>query len=163
MSAVEEAYELVDAIDQDDDDKILEETGDILLQAIFHAVIKEETGAFTLTDVLTGICQKLISRHTHVFGDDKAENDAGALSVWEKNKMVEKHQTTFADAVNDVPKCFPATMRAQKVGKRAGKAGLDFDSVNSAAERKRSSGILLIKKFLSVEGLAVQVQTSWGC
>ncbi len=135
MSAVEEAYELVDAIDLDDDEKILEETGDILLQAVFHAVIKEETGAFDLSDVLTGICQKLISRHTHVFGEDKAENDAGALSVWEKNKMVEKHQTTFADAVNDVPKCFPAAMRAQKVGKRAAKGGMDFADVNAAAER----------------------------
>ena len=135
MSAVEEAYELVDAIDQDDDEKILEETGDILLQAIFHAVIKEETGAFDLTDVLTGICQKLISRHTHVFGDDKADSDAGALSVWEKNKMTEKHQVTFADAVNDVPKCFPAAMRAQKVGKRAAKGGMDFADVAAAAER----------------------------
>ena len=135
MSAVEEAYELVDAIDASSDEKILEETGDILLQAVFHAVIKEETGAFDLTDVLTGICQKLISRHTHVFGEDQAENDAGALSVWEKNKMVEKHQTTYADAVNDVPKCFPAAMRAQKVGKRAAKGGLDFVDVQSAAER----------------------------
>ncbi len=137
MSAVEEAYELVDAIDQDDDEKILEETGDILLQAAFHAVLKEETGAFNLTDVLTGICQKLISRHTHVFGADKANDEGGALSVWEKNKMAEKHQTTYADAVNDVPKCFPAAMRAQKIGKRAAKAGMDFSSVAAAVERLR--------------------------
>ncbi len=137
MSAVEEAYELVDAIDQADDEKILEETGDILLQAIFHAVMKEETGAFNLTDVLTGICTKLITRHTHVFGEDKAGDEGGALSVWEKNKMTEKHQNTYADAVNDVPKCFPAAMRAQKVGKRAGKAGMDFASVEDAATRLR--------------------------
>ena len=135
MSAVEEAYELVDAIDQDDDEKILEETGDILLQVAFHAVIKEETGAFNLTDVLTGVCQKLISRHTHVFGADKANDEGGALSVWEKNKMAEKHQITYADAVNDVPKCFPAAMRAQKIGKRAAKAGMDFSSVAAAVER----------------------------
>lgn len=135
MSAVEEAYELVDAIDQDDDEKILEETGDILLQAAFHAVLKEEMGAFTLTDVLTGICQKLISRHTHVFGADKASDEGGALSVWEKNKMAEKHQVTYADAVNDVPNCFPAAMRAQKIGKRAAKAGMDFASVAAALER----------------------------
>ena len=135
MSAVEEAYELVDAIDQDDDEKILEETGDILLQAVFHAVMKEETGAFNLTDVLTGICQKLISRHTHVFGEDCANDEGGALSVWEKNKMEEKHQVTFADAVNDVPKCFPAAMRAQKIGKRAAKAGMDFADVRAAVER----------------------------
>ena len=135
MSAVEEAYELVDAIDCNDDDKVLEETGDILLQAVFHAVLKEETGAFDLTDVLTGICQKLITRHTHVFGEDKARDEGGALSVWEKNKMTEKHQLTFGDSVNDVPKCFPAAMRAQKVGKRAAKAGMDFADIESAAKR----------------------------
>jgi tetrapyrrole methylase family protein/MazG family protein len=135
MAAVEEAYELVDAIDCGDDDKILEETGDILLQAVFHAVLKEETGAFTLTDAISGVCQKLIFRHSHVFGQDTAENENGALNIWEKNKMTEKHQLTYADAVNDVPKCFPALMRAQKVGKRAGKAGMDFADVPSALER----------------------------
>ena len=134
MSVVEEAYELVDAVDADDDDKILEEAGDIVLQAVFHAVMKEETGSFNLTDVLTGICQKLITRHTHVFGEDSAKDGESALSVWEKNKMTEKHQETFADSVNDVPKCFPAAMRAQKVGKRAGKAGLDFAGVEDAAK-----------------------------
>ncbi|MBQ8395116.1 MAG: nucleoside triphosphate pyrophosphohydrolase [Clostridia bacterium] len=134
MSAVEEAYELVDAIDQGDDEKIMEETGDILLQAVFHAVLKEETGAFDLTDALTGICHKLITRHTHVFGQDKAQDGESALSVWEKNKMTEKHQVTYGDSVNDVPKCFPAAMRAQKVGKRAAKAGLDFADARAAAE-----------------------------
>lgn len=135
MSAVEEAYELVDAIDQADDDKILEETGDILMQAVFHTVLKEETGAFTLTDMVTGVCNKLISRHTHVFGKDKAENVNGALGVWDENKRKEKGQTTYADAVNDVPKCFPAVMRAQKVGKRASKAGMDFAGVDEASAR----------------------------
>ena len=135
MSAVEEAYELVDAIDCNDDEKILEETGDVLLQAVFQAVMKEETGAFNLTDAFTGICQKLISRHTHVFGKDKADNEGSALSVWEKNKMAEKHQITYADSVNDVPKCFPAAMRAQKIGKRAAKAGMDFATAEDAAKR----------------------------
>ena len=135
MSAVEEAYELVDAIDQDDDEKIMEEAGDILLQTVFHAVMREERGAFNLNDVVTGVCQKLISRHTHVFGEDKAKDEGGALSVWEKNKMTEKHQLTFADSVNDVPKCFPAAMRAQKVGKRAAKAGMDFATAEAAAKR----------------------------
>ena len=135
MSAVEEAYELVDAVDAGDDDKILEEAGDLVLQTVFHAVMKEEMGAFNLTDVISGICAKLISRHTHVFGEDNAKDGESALSVWEKNKMTEKHQETFADSVNDVPKCFPAAMRAQKVGKRAAKAGMDFADVESAAVR----------------------------
>jgi tetrapyrrole methylase family protein/MazG family protein len=135
MNVVEEAYELLDAIDSGDDDKVLEETGDILLQATFHAVMKEEAGSFDLTDVCTGICEKLITRHTHIFGKDKAENEEGALSVWEKNKMKEKHHETFADAVNDVPKCFPAAMRAQKVGKRAAKSGFDFACVEDASSK----------------------------
>ena len=135
MSAVEEAYELVDAIDQEDDEKILEEAGDIMMQAVFHAVLKEETGAFDLNDVFTAVCTKLITRHTHVFGEDSAKDGESALSLWEKNKMTEKHQLTFADSVNDVPKCFPAAMRAQKVGKRAAKGGMDFATVEAAAER----------------------------
>jgi tetrapyrrole methylase family protein/MazG family protein len=134
MSAVEEAYELVDAIDCNDDEKILEEAGDLLLQTAFHAVMKEETGAFTMTDVLSNLCHKLITRHTHVFGQDKANDEKGALGVWEENKRKEKGQDTFAKSVNDVPKCFPAAMRAQKIGKRAGKSGLDFKDVEQAKE-----------------------------
>ena len=160
MAAVEEAYELVDAIDSCDDEKILEETGDILLQAVFHAILKEETGAFTLTDVLTGICQKLISRHTHVFGQDKAENANGALNVWEKNKMAEKNQVTYADAVNDVPKCFPAVMRAQKVGKRAGKAGMDFASCEDALVRLKEE----VEEFISAKksGKSAEIEKELG-
>ncbi|MBQ8428128.1 MAG: nucleoside triphosphate pyrophosphohydrolase [Clostridia bacterium] len=135
MNAIEEAYELVDAIDLADDDKILEETGDLLMQVIFHAIMKEERGAFTLTDITSAVCDKLIFRHTHVFGKDKASDASGALNVWEKNKMKEKGQDTFSQAVNDVPKAFPAALRAQKVGKRAAKAGLDFADVNEAAEQ----------------------------
>ncbi|MBQ8320120.1 MAG: nucleoside triphosphate pyrophosphohydrolase [Clostridia bacterium] len=135
MNVIEEAYELVDAVDSGDDSKVLEETGDILLQAAFYAVMKEEVGAFTLTDAISGICEKLISRHTHIFGADKAEGAEGALSVWEKNKRKEKHQETFGDSVSDVPKCFPAAMRAQKVGKRAAKSGMDFVSADEAMVR----------------------------
>ncbi len=135
MNVIEEAYELVDAVDSGDDDKVLEETGDILLQAVFYAVMKEEVGSFTLTDAISGICEKLISRHTHIFGEDRADGAESALSVWEKNKMKEKSQTTFASSVNDVPKSFPAAMRAQKVGKRAAKAGMDFATVEEAVLR----------------------------
>lgn len=156
MSAVEEAYELVDAIDQNDDEKILEETGDLLLQVVFHAVLKEETGAFNLTDVLSGICGKLITRHTHVFGEDKATDGDSALSVWEKNKMTEKHQVTYADAVNDVPKCFPAAMRAQKVGKRAAKAGMDFVSVEAAAERLKEELVEFFEAYTAKDSQATE-------
>lgn len=128
INAIEEAYELVDAIDLKDADKMCEEAGDVLMQAAFHTLIEEEKGNFTVTDVLSGVCEKLITRHTHVFGTDKAAGADGALSVWDKNKMTEKHQETFSDAVNDVPEGFPALLRAQKVAKRVGKGGWDFSA-----------------------------------
>lgn len=155
MNVVEEAYELVDAVDLDDDGKILEETGDLLLQTVFYAVMEAERGAFDLGDVATAICEKLIFRHTHIFGKDKADTEAGALSVWEKNKMKEKHQETFAQSVNDVPKGFPAAMRAQKVGKRAAKAGLDFATTEAALERLQAE----IAEFLAAYRAGDKAQT----
>lgn len=135
QNMIEEAYELVDAINRDDDDGIEEETGDVLLQAAFHTVLKGEQGAFSDEDVTTRVVKKLIFRHSHIFGKDRAADENDALSVWEKNKKQEKHMSTFGEAVEAVPRNFPACMRAQKVQKRAAKAGLDFLSSISAAEK----------------------------
>lgn len=135
INAIEETYELVDAIDRDDPERMCEEAGDVLMQAAFHTLMEEERGNFTMTDVISGVCEKLITRHTHVFGRDKAAGADGALSVWEKNKMTEKHQVTFSDAVNDVPEGFPALLRAQKVAKRVGKGGWDFSSLDNVEKK----------------------------
>lgn len=135
INAVEEAYELVDAIDCGDPDKMCEEAGDVMMQAAFHTLIEEERGSFTLTDVLSGLCEKLITRHTHVFGNDKAAGADGALSVWDKNKMTEKRQQTFSDSVNDVPKCFPALLRAQKIVKRMAKGGWNFQTPENCRKK----------------------------
>ena len=130
---IEEAYELVDAVDSRDDEKIIEEAGDVLMQAVFHALLGEERGAFNCNDVTSGVCRKLIFRHSHIFGKDSADDAEGALSVWESNKRKEKGQKTAGDSVADVPKGFPALLRAQKVGKRAAKSGYDFRDVDEAA------------------------------
>lgn len=123
INALEEAYELVDAIDRQDCERMCEEAGDVLMQALFHTLIEEERGGFTVGDMTSGLCEKLITRHTHVFGGDKAAGADGALSVWDKNKMIEKRQTTFTQSVNDVPEGFPALLRAQKICKRMAKGG----------------------------------------
>ncbi len=133
QNMIEEAYELVDAIDSKDDSKILEETGDVLMQGAFHSVLGQERGAFTADDVLSAVCSKLIFRHSHIFGKDKATDEASALSVWDKNKQAEKGQKTGSESVLDVPKVLPAVMRAQKVAKRAAKYGYDFKDANEAA------------------------------
>lgn len=137
INCIEEAYELVDAIDRQDPARMLEETGDVLMQAAFHALIEEERGGFTVSDMVTAICEKLITRHTHVFGKDKAASADGALSVWEKNKMKEKGQETYSDAVNDVPACFPALLRAQKIARRMQKGGWDAATVENFEKKFR--------------------------
>lgn len=134
-NVIEEAYELADAIERGDDDGIEEETGDVMLQAAFHAVLKEEQGVFDGYDAATRLVKKLIFRHSHIFGKDKAADSGEALNVWEKNKRAEKSQETYSDTVLAVPKNMPACMRAQKVGKRSAKCGMDFLSPVSAAEK----------------------------
>ena len=128
VNLVEECYELVDAIALKSADKMREETGDVLLQAVFHAVLGEEAGEFTNGEMLNEICRKLITRHTHVFGNDGADGAEEALVNWDKNKYREKGHKSPAESVADVPKPFPALLRAQKVQKRAGKFGFDFES-----------------------------------
>lgn len=134
-NVVEEAYELEDAIERTDNDGILEEVGDVMLQAAFHSVLKEEEGVFNATDAISGNVKKLIFRHSHIFGKDKASSESEALGVWDKNKLKEKHMTTFGETVLAVPNKMPACMRAQKVGKRAAKSGMDFLSPVSASEK----------------------------
>ncbi len=122
---VEEAYELIDAIDKWDDDKMKEETGDILMQVAFHILFAEERGAYNADDVISGLCNKLIERHTHVFGNDKATDAESALKVWNKNKQVEKGYASSSAYVNDVPECLPALLRCEKVVKRAINSNFD--------------------------------------
>ena len=152
---IEEAYELADAIERGDDDGIEEETGDVLLQAAFHSVLKEEQGAFNGGDAITRLVKKLIFRHSHIFGKDKAADSGEALGVWEKNKQVEKSQQTYSDTVLAVPKNMPACMRAQKVGKRSSKCGMDFSSPRSASEKLDEEIKELLQALTGGDGNAV--------
>ena len=135
INMIEEAYELADAIDLKDDYKLLEETGDVLLQAAFHSVMAEERSAFTSNDVLTAICEKLITRHTHIFGKDKAENSEQALNYWDRNKKIEKGHNTAGETLLDLPKNFPSLLYAEKLQKRAAKAGFDFPDYKEAFKK----------------------------
>ena len=116
---IEEAYELVDAINKNDDEAMREEIGDVLMQAAFHTVFAEERGAFDRNDVVSALCEKLITRHTHVFGADSAKSAGSALEVWTKNKQKEKGYERAVDYVAAVPASFPSVLRAEKTFKRA--------------------------------------------
>ncbi len=134
-NAIEEAYELAEAVDLMDREKMVEESGDVLLQGLFHASIAEESGFFTPVDIINGICHKLISRHTHIFGDNKAQNAEEALKFWEQAKAVEKGYGGLKDKIDSVPVTFGALMRAYKVQKIIKKCGFDFDSADDALKK----------------------------
>ena len=134
MDFIEETYEACEAIDKEDIDLLREELGDVLLQVIFHCRIEEEQGNFCFYDTVNELCHKLISRHPHVFGEAKADNIGEALSNWNDIKQVDHGQETYTDTLKGVSSSFPALMRAQKVGKRAARAGLDFENADKAME-----------------------------
>lgn len=128
---IEEAYEVAEAIDCESVPMLREELGDVLLQVVFHSDIEEDAGNFDLDEVADEVCKKLITRHPHVFGELKLDTADEVLENWDKIKKETKEQT-YTDTLNAVPRVFPALMRAQKIGKRAGRAGMDHPTVEDA-------------------------------
>jgi MazG family protein len=126
---LEETYELIDAIDHADDSNLREELGDLLLHVVMHAQMASERGAFEFDAVATEICEKLIRRHPHVFGDKSVADSDEVLQQWEQIKRAEK--TERSSVLDGVPMALPALMRAQKVQKKASRVGFDW---NAAAE-----------------------------
>ena len=122
--AVEEVYELLDAIEARDDHELEEELGDLLLQVVFHCQLARERGAFDFEKVARRITEKLIRRHPHVFGDVKVKDVDQVWANWEKIKRAEKHGTRHAraSALDGIPKHLPALLRAEKLLKKARKA-----------------------------------------
>src|SRR5438874_12571663 len=127
--AVEEVYELLDAIEANDDHELVEELGDLLLQVVFHCQLGKERGAFDFDQVARHIVEKLIRRHPHVFGDVKVKDVDQVWANWEKIKQAEKHGTRHArpSALDGIPKHLPALLRAEKLVKKARRAKLVFD------------------------------------
>src|SRR5271167_1440567 len=123
---IEEVYELIDAIEARDDVEMAEELGDLLLQVVFHCQLARERGAFDFEKVTRHLVDKLIRRHPHVFGQTKVKNVDEVWANWEKIKQAEKHGTQHArhSALDGIPKHLPALLRAEKLLKKARKAGL---------------------------------------
>ena len=132
---LEETYEALDALDRDDPVDMCEELGDVLMQVVFHATIEEERGRFTMADVVDGVAQKMVYRHPHVFGTVHVDNSDQVLVNLEKLKRTEKGQASTADAIEAVPHTLPALWRAEKVQKKAAKAGFDWDDPLRALDK----------------------------
>jgi len=120
---VEEAYELLEAIDRRRDDELREELGDVLLQIMLHAQIGAEEGAFDVAEVVAGLCRKLVGRHPHVFGETAVSGSGEVLVNWEKIKKGEKEGRGLFDGL---PASLPALQKAARMGEKAGRVGFDW-------------------------------------
>lgn len=134
---IEEAYEVVGAIDEEDPDHLCDELGDMLLQVVLHAQIARQHGEFAIGDVISAISEKMIRRHSHIFGKDRVRDAGEVNGLWSRNKMAERGQTTRTETLKDVARSLPATLRAVKVLKRLDEACGQEETLRAAAARAR--------------------------
>jgi XTP/dITP diphosphohydrolase len=144
---LEEAYEVLGAVDAGDDDAFREELGDLLLQVVLHAQLADDRGAFSIADVVRGIAGKMVRRHPHVFGSVRVSGSDDVRRNWEAIKAAEAGEEgappTRADSLARVPEALPALMRAQRLAEKAGRVHLGAASVADAlaAARERFAGL----------------------
>jgi nucleoside triphosphate diphosphatase len=132
---IEEAYEVADAIERNDMGALRDELGDLLLQVVFHSQMASELGHFDLQDVINGICDKMIRRHPHVFGDVEADDSGTVLANWESIKADERKSAEDGSALAGVALALPALLRAQKIQKRAARTGFDWPDATGAVQK----------------------------
>jgi nucleoside triphosphate diphosphatase len=159
--AVEEVYELLDAIEAGDDHELEEELGDLLLQVVFHCQLAKERGAFDFDQVAQRITDKLIRRHPHVFGNLKVKDVDQVWANWEKIKHAEKHGTKHArpSALDGIPKHLPALLRAEKLVKKARKANLMSEAMPRPARHKRelAERLFALARFAQLKGWSAEM------
>lgn len=126
---LEETYEVIEAIESKSTEHLKEELGDLLLQPVFHAAIAEEAGSFTIDDVILTLCEKLVRRHPHVFGDMRIADSAAQVENWEQIKKTEKGAER-SSALSGVPPHLPALLKAQKITEKAARVGFDWEHVD---------------------------------
>lgn len=153
-NAIEEAYELADALEKEDIDHVVEELGDVLMQVLFHLEIALDDGEFSPSTVYSGLCRKLIDRHPHVFGNVKAQTADESLDVWNAQKQKEHKIKGVAQNVLDVPFGMSALLRSQKVQSRAAKGGYDFSDLSQVVDKVKEE----LNEFLSAPAQEKQME-----
>jgi tetrapyrrole methylase family protein/MazG family protein len=130
---VEESYEVLEAIDEGDPQKIKEELGDLLFQIVFHSQLGKERGEFDMDDVINRISEKMISRHPHVFGDAQCANSEEVRTQWDERKREEGKLSE--SVLEGVPNALPSLLRAHRLQSRASRVGFDWDSMEGALDK----------------------------
>ncbi|WP_144553620.1 nucleoside triphosphate pyrophosphohydrolase [Peribacillus simplex] len=161
---IEEAYELIDSIDEEDDEGMIGELGDVLLQVMLHSQIGEDEGMFTIDDVIEGITAKMIRRHPHVFGDVEVNGEEDVLVNWQKIKEDEKGSETKApqSILDGIEKSLPNLLRAEEYQKRAAKVGFDWDEVSEAWKKVREEVQELEEEILSPNRDVERIKSELG-
>lgn len=131
---IEEAYEVADAVQNNDMPALREELGDLLFQSIYHAQMADESGHFNIHDVIHDVTDKMINRHPHVFGDESAKNAGEVDQIWDAQKSKEKPGER-GSILDDVPKAFPALLRAHKLQKKAAKVGFEWPDITGVLDK----------------------------
>jgi uncharacterized protein YabN with tetrapyrrole methylase and pyrophosphatase domain len=148
---VEEAHEVIEAVDSEDDSKIIEELGDLLYTIVFYATLAEKQGRFGMIDVLKTVSDKLIRRHPHIFADEKVQDADEVLKRWEMIKKEEKAHADRESALDGIPVALPAIARAQKVIKRIMRAQEAILSEKPADSQENKLGWELIQAIIHAE------------
>jgi len=132
---IEEAYELIEAIDKSDDKAIAEELGDVLFQVVFHTRVAEDEGRFRMEDVLSIIIEKLKRRHPHVYGDVEVNSADEVIKNWEEIKRKEKREKKGNSVLDGFPKNLPALLKAKRIQEKVSRVGFDWNCVDGAMEK----------------------------
>jgi len=133
---IEEAYEVLDAMESGDAGKFASELGDLLLQVIFHSILAEETGRFTISDVIESVYTKMIRRHPHVFGDVEAKTSSAVLKNWEEIKRQERADEGAEESIlATVPRSLPAVLEAYQLTRRASHVGFDWENIEGILDK----------------------------
>jgi MazG family protein len=154
---LEESYEYIDAVQSGNVKLMVEELGDVLLQVVFHAQIAKEEGKFTIDDVIKAICEKMIRRHPHVFGDENLGTSAEVLKKWEEIKNSEKEGKPKS-AMDKVPHSMVALSRAQELSRRAAKVGFDWSNPEPVLEKVKEE----IAEFESEKNGSLEAEEEFG-
>lgn len=157
---IEETYEVIEAIELADMNKLREELGDLLLQIVFHAELASEKSAFDMNDVVEAIAHKMRTRHPHVFGHEKVDSAAQVLVNWENIKDKEKAEAGERKTLMDVPRGLPALLRAEKIQARASRVGFDWPDVQGAWEKVKEEQAELLEALES--GQAEKIEDEFG-
>lgn len=153
---VEEAYEVIDAIDRKDDQDLKEELGDLLLQIAFHAQIAEEEGRFDIEDVLATSIEKLKRRHPHVFGQLEVKDSRQVLVNWEKIKKAERRGATKESVLDGVPAHLPALLKARRVQEKVARVGFDWDNIEGMLAKVDEELAEFRRAYASQDGAKVE-------